>query len=422
MPTTSEVERRTALRAPPGRWARRACAPGRRPPSPSTSTGPKVCEALASCVAIRSSVTGRERSRRPAPTSAAADERGHDADRQRRRASARAPARWGWPRPCRSRTRRARPRRTPRRTAPRRGSRTSAPRAGRSAHSTAPATNASAERAEGQSRAALELLVHAGAALPDELAFDQVLIRHEALTLRIGAAVFPSIQGSPARRFSTPKGDATAIWNTQDAVRVQRLLTIGADSPGKRPPDGDRGPTRIRDLDNWRNESVTRKLGLLVSAFALAGSILAANCECRPRPVTARRQLRHHLAAVRTLERLGCVLPRRQRRLRVGRRLDSVRRRCGRRRQRVLLRPQQAGSFGAAAADRRDRDERPALLRSPQPRHPVLRDEPDRLRHRPRAGDRLRPARRSDDARRRHRQRRQDVGSDAPSSARRSAS
>ena len=62
-----------------------------------------------------------------------------------------------------------------------------------------------AERAERQPRAALELVVHAGAALPDELAFDQVFIRHEASTLRIGAAVFPSIQGSP-RPFFHPKG------------------------------------------------------------------------------------------------------------------------------------------------------------------------------------------------------------------------
>ncbi len=62
-----------------------------------------------------------------------------------------------------------------------------------------------AERAERQPRTVLELVVHAGAALPDELAFDQVFIRHRASTLRIDAAGFPSIQGSQ-RPFFHPKG------------------------------------------------------------------------------------------------------------------------------------------------------------------------------------------------------------------------
>ena len=61
------------------------------------------------------------------------------------------------------------------------------------------------ERAEGQSRAPLELLVHAGAARPDELAFDQVLVGHHSRSVRIVAAVFPSIQGRRSA-FFYPKG------------------------------------------------------------------------------------------------------------------------------------------------------------------------------------------------------------------------
>jgi hypothetical protein len=75
------------------------------------------------------------------------------------------------------------------------------------------------------------------------------------------------------------------MWNTQDAVRDLRLLNSGAAKVREallRTEVAAR--TEIRDLDNWRNESVTRKLGLLVSAFALAGSIIAGGASADVAP------------------------------------------------------------------------------------------------------------------------------------------
>ena len=71
-------------------------------------------------------------------------------------------------------------------------------------YSAAVAMSAAAPRS--QLRTALELLVHAGTARPDELTFDQVLIRrHGAGRLRAEAAVIPSIQGCQAPCFH-PEG------------------------------------------------------------------------------------------------------------------------------------------------------------------------------------------------------------------------
>ena len=256
---------------------------------PSTSTGPNVCEALASCVATRSSVTGRERSRRPAPTSAAAARAGTtptgsaksigtstssvgtaapvpisnstretagihrdvehgDGNRELRPLVQEAP-----------RTARRR-RRTPRRA--RRTSAAHGARAGRACGRGPP----------GRARPRPGFHPSHGSHPTDRCGRD-----------------FPRSR-DPQGRFSTPKGDASAIWNTQDAVRVQRLLTSGAAQSREAPLRTEiAARTESATSTNWRNESVTRKLGLLVSAFALAGSIIAGSASADLVPVPARR-------------------------------------------------------------------------------------------------------------------------------------
>ena len=68
-------------------------------------------------------------------------------------------------------------------------------------------------------------------------------------------------------------------------MRVLRLLTSEPrQNQGSATPTEIAARTAIRDLDNWRNEALTRKLGLLVSAFALAGSIIAAGASADVAP------------------------------------------------------------------------------------------------------------------------------------------
>ena len=77
--------------------------------------------------------------------------------------------------------------------------------------------------------------------------------------------------------FSTPKADETAIRSTQDATRVPRLLHVGAAQAREAPLRTEiAARTESATSTTGGNEPVTRKLGLLVSAFTLAASIVAA--------------------------------------------------------------------------------------------------------------------------------------------------
>ena len=386
-PDHGEVEGELRCERADDRWARRACAPGRRPRgrarAPARTSARRWRAASRSGRASRGE-SGRGDRRRRVPRRPGRARRRPGA----RRASAPAPAPSGSRRPCRSRTRRARPRRTPRRRAARRGSRTSARCAGRR-HTAPRRDERHAERAEGQRARGARAGRACGRGPPGRARLrpgsSSVTRLPPYGSVR---AVFPSIQGSPSGRFSTPKGDATRYLEHPgcgacSAAPDHRSRAV----QGSATPDGDRGPNRIRDLDKleerirdpeaWpaRQRICPRRLDhrrepQVPTSPRLCSAVTAAPRRSRSHPGTTRLRTTSPATAASSRPEAG--------RLSGGAAVVAGNESFyvhGKQDHSALLLPTGATATSA-----------PALLRSAEPRHPVLRDEPDRVRHRQGAG------------------------------------